>query len=119
MSQVDKNWWIRLQDIIGPARMWPQWIRRLFWTTKLKYGDRMKLSSFVFINGGNSFHLVNCLKFTVPGAVNLERINQIYNLFAYWTGSTQAKFVIRERYYSYSLFYRKVLSLNCRKRLIL
>ena len=42
-----------IQDIIGPARLWPISIRRNFWTKYLKGWPRTKTAVFVFVNGLN------------------------------------------------------------------
>ena len=44
--------WIRIQDLIGEAGLWPLRIRRLFWLPKLNsHFSRYILAAFAFING--------------------------------------------------------------------
>lgn len=45
--------WTDIQDIIGPARCWPQRIRTLFWTKNLNHYQRIDICRFVFVNGLN------------------------------------------------------------------
>lgn len=47
------NLWVTIQDIIGPARLWPHSIRRLFWTPCLRHFQRILISAFVYVNGLN------------------------------------------------------------------
>lgn len=43
--------WELIQEIIGPAHLWPHFIRRLFWTRGIKHDKRPIFSAFVFVNG--------------------------------------------------------------------
>ena len=43
--------WFDIQDLVGPAGLWPHVIRRWFWTKHLNYMQRQIVSAFVFING--------------------------------------------------------------------
>ena len=45
-------WW-DIQDIVGPASLWPHIVRRLFWQTNLNYCQRHIIAAFVFVNGLN------------------------------------------------------------------
>lgn len=45
--------WRDIQDIIGPAKLWPLSIRRLFWTRPLRHWDRILICSFAYVNGLN------------------------------------------------------------------
>lgn len=45
--------WMDIQDIVGPAKLWPLFIRRLFWTQSLKHLQRILITTFVYINGLN------------------------------------------------------------------
>jgi hypothetical protein len=42
-----------IQDIIGAAKLWPAYIRTLFWSRNVKYFSRAVLAAFVYINGLN------------------------------------------------------------------
>ena len=55
--------WFEIQDIIGPAKLWPHLVRKLFWTQSIKHNMRPIISAFVIINGLNpEVHilLLNC-----------------------------------------------------------
>ena len=45
--------WTLIQDIIGPAKLWPHKIRNLFWTKNLQHFDRLIVCAFVYVNGLN------------------------------------------------------------------
>lgn len=51
-KKIDKEWWF-IQDIIGPAGEWPQWIRNLFFTKNLNHAQRPLICAFVVFNGLN------------------------------------------------------------------
>jgi hypothetical protein len=36
--------WSEIQEMIGPASTWPTFLRQMFWTTCLKYYDRMQIA---------------------------------------------------------------------------
>ena len=43
--------WAALQELAGPASLWPRLICRLFWTRRLRNADRAVLCTFCFVNG--------------------------------------------------------------------
>ena len=45
--------WTDITEIIGPARLWPYMIRRLFWTPNLNHFQRVLVCTFVCVNGLN------------------------------------------------------------------
>lgn len=45
-------WW-DIQEIIGPAHLWPRLIRHMFWQRHLRYQQRQIIAAFVFVNGLN------------------------------------------------------------------
>ena len=45
--------WTLIQDIIGPANLWPHKIRELFWKKNLKHFHRIIVCAFVYVNGLN------------------------------------------------------------------
>ena len=51
--------WYDILDIIGPTRNWPPDIRNLFFKTKLTHIERLKLYTFVNVNGLNPDILVD------------------------------------------------------------
>ena len=51
-SQVFQHWEL-IQDLIGPSRLWPKRVRRLFWIKHIKHWDRIMLTSFTYVNGLN------------------------------------------------------------------
>ena len=48
-----KNLFLEIQDIIGPASLWPAIIRRIFSRTNLKHFDRIMYATFCYVNGLN------------------------------------------------------------------
>ena len=45
--------WMTIQDIIGPAYLWPINIRRYFRTSNLNHYQRILVCTFVYVNGLN------------------------------------------------------------------
>lgn len=45
--------WMDIQDIIGPANLWPLSIRRLFQTRPLRHWQRILICTFAYVNGLN------------------------------------------------------------------
>ena len=45
--------WTLIQDIIGPAHLWPSNIRYLFWKKNLVHFERIITCAFVWVNGLN------------------------------------------------------------------
>ena len=43
--------WSLIQEIVGPAKLWPKLARRLCWTPNLKHFNRILLVTFFYING--------------------------------------------------------------------
>ena len=48
-----KQLWFEIQDMIGPAKLWPHLICKLFWTKGIKHDMRPIICAFVIINGLN------------------------------------------------------------------
>ena len=46
--------WFEIQDIIGPAKNWPEWIFKLFFTRNLDHSKRPLICAFVIFNGLNT-----------------------------------------------------------------
>lgn len=51
-KEIDQTW-EDIQDIIGPAKDWPEWIRKLFFTRNLNHAQRPLISAFIVFNGLN------------------------------------------------------------------
>jgi hypothetical protein len=45
--------WMLIQDIIGPATLWPRTIRQYFWAPHLNHWQRIRLAAFIWVNGLN------------------------------------------------------------------
>ena len=43
--------WRDIQDIVGPAKLWPHAIREFMWTRNLRNWPRTRLAAFCWING--------------------------------------------------------------------
>lgn len=54
-----KDLWEVIEDIIGPSKDWPRWIRDLFWTKHLNHAKRPLISAFAIFNGLNPQVLFN------------------------------------------------------------
>ena len=49
-SRRTHRMWETLQDLVGPACLWPRLIRSLFWMRYLRNGQRVVLCMFCFVN---------------------------------------------------------------------
>ena len=45
--------WLDIQDIVGPANLWPRQIRQNFWANHWSHCERLKTAAFIWINGLN------------------------------------------------------------------
>lgn len=75
--------WMLIQDIIGPARLWPHTIRRLFWTTNVTHFNRIILSAFVYVNGLNPeifYEWIACIGLARDRAAN-NHFRALFTLF--------------------------------------
>ena len=52
-NRIIYHLWMDIQDVIGPARLWPYRIRALFWTRNLNHFQRILIAAFVWVNGLN------------------------------------------------------------------
>ena len=43
--------WKDIQELIGPAKLWPKAIRRFFWTKNIRNWPRVRVCAFAFVNG--------------------------------------------------------------------
>ena len=43
--------WRDIQDLIGPARLWPAAIRGFFWTRNIRNWPRVRVTAFAYVNG--------------------------------------------------------------------
>lgn len=66
-----------IQDIVGPAKLWPLFIRCLFWTKNLKHFERILIATFVYINGLNPTIFMQWVK-----TMHLARDNAAQNHFS-------------------------------------
>lgn len=55
MSRQDqiRDLWRDIQDIIGTSSLWPEHIRRLFWTRDISNVQRLLICAFCYVNGLN------------------------------------------------------------------
>lgn len=97
------NLWMTIQDILGPARLWPYMIRRLFWTQHLKHFQRILISSFVYVNGLNPDLFIEWDRLIDLGGdesayrhfIALFRLfeNRRYNLYAFNVSNTRYEYI--------------------------
>ena len=45
--------WSELLNLVGPARKWPNKIRKYFWTQNLGNKERFEVACFIYVNGVN------------------------------------------------------------------
>ena len=42
--------WMLIQDVVGPAHLWPHFILRLYWSRNLTHWDRIMVATFALVN---------------------------------------------------------------------
>ena len=72
--------WRFIQDIVGPARLWPLNIRHLFWKQNLTHFERIILCAFAYVNG---LHPDTLIEWAVllHSTDRLEHLRQLFNYF--------------------------------------
>lgn len=74
--------WMDIQDIIGPAHLWPLTIRRLFWTQTLGHWDRILICAFSYVNGLNPEVLIEWIQLRSLVKNDLVAIRHMQSFFA-------------------------------------
>jgi len=113
MYSVDRilnNPWLSLQDLIGDAKSWPQYIRQMFWDKSFTDLKRLKIT-FSYQNGVSEKVLHTVLSFTIKEAYSKERRRNISARYAYFNDPREG-FERRERTYALDLIHKRVLTLN-------
>lgn len=83
------NPWLEIQDLIGPAKYWPTYMRRMFWSNSIHYYERMKLASFGYVNGVAPLFLVEVLQFTNRDFKPSDS-TKIIDLYLWWMDNPEA-----------------------------
>ena len=94
------NLWLTIQDIIGPVRLWPFYIRRLFWTQNLNHFQRILIGAFVFVNGSNPeifFELARIIGLGRDESA-YRHFRALFRLFEHWRYNLYAFNVSNGRY---------------------
>jgi len=83
IEQINKNPWLAAQDVVGDAKTWPQFIRKMFWDKNLKDHNRMIIVNFSIVNHISEEFLHDILSFTLKRAYTRERKQNITDRFRY------------------------------------
>lgn len=83
VEQLNNNPWLAVQDVVGDAKLWPKFIRKMFWDRNLKDHNRMILVNFSFLNAISEYFLHDILSFTLKGSYTKTRRREIKDRFAY------------------------------------
>ena len=51
MSSADALLFLLIEDLIGPSKEWPLWIKNLFFKQNLNHSERPLICSFIIFNG--------------------------------------------------------------------
>ena len=81
MSSKVYNLWKDIQDIIGPATLWPFKIRKNFWNNKITHFDRIILCDFSYINGLNPLVLLQWFRLISVTSIGDDRERHIIYIF--------------------------------------
>lgn len=102
--------WVDFQDIIGDANTWPAIVRYKFWCSDLGYRDRAFIAAFAYCNGAPPQMLIDTLA-VINRRSTPVKLRKILDLFVYWDHPVEG-FNRRERYFSYDLILRRLVTLN-------
>ena len=92
-----------VQDIIGPAYLWPINIRRYFWTANLTHFQRILVCTFVYVNGLNPeifMQWVELLHLARDPAA-LRHFNALFGLFQNGRNYTLYAYNVSNNRYEY------------------
>lgn len=95
------------QDVCGPVYLWPSNIKKIIASKTLKYQERLKLTTFLYVNGLQDAS--EWMNFIVDVKGNsFERYrNEIFSLFKYYCLATT-----QNRYYAYCMSHKRIEYLN-------
>ena len=72
-----REMWVDIQDVIGPARLWPVMIRRLFWSKHITHWERCLVAAFAHVNSLHPDMFMDWARF-----MGLGRDESAYRLFS-------------------------------------
>lgn len=104
--------WLDIQRILPNADLWPSIVRCTFWRGTLNYRDRVLLAAFGFFNGVDPEFLCAVLRETNPFHSTNNKLNKIKELYNYWEGDDIIHHERRQRYYTYSFYHKRLVTLN-------
>ena len=101
-----------IQDIVGPYCKWPAFIKQVLNTRTFHYQERVKLLSFLFLNGIKDYMDAYNFLVRIKGvAVISEYFQTIKQLYLYWMHSDEGQYR-RSRYFSKCLIHDIYEDLN-------
>ena len=83
VEQLNNNPWLAVQDVVGDAKTWPKFIRKMFWEKNLRDHNRMMIVNFAILNHISEDFLHDILSFTLKHAYTEERKRNIKYRFSY------------------------------------
>ncbi|XP_011859690.1 PREDICTED: uncharacterized protein LOC105557132 [Vollenhovia emeryi] len=109
VDQINKNPWLSIQDVVGDAKTWPQFIRTMFWDRNFVDHNRMVVVNFAIHVSEPFLHEV--LEFTLKTAYTPDRRRQITDRFRYYNHEELGE-MRRSRAYSYNVHCKCMFNLN-------
>lgn len=100
------NPFLELQEYLGPAKYWPDYIRYIFFKKPVNYVNRLKIATFGFINIVHPVFLCKVYKFCNRD-FKISDEEKIIDLYVYWMKNWH----VCDKYYGYSLIKRKQVTL--------
>lgn len=90
------------QDVCGPVHTWPHYIKKVLLSSTLNYAERLKLTTFFYVNGlRDPSEWVNFIVYVKgPSFIRYER--EIISLFEYYSQNDTQR-----RYFSYCLTHKR------------
>jgi hypothetical protein len=73
-----------IQDIIGPATLWPRAVRQYFWAPHLNHWQRIRLAAFIWVNGLNPevyYDWCDVRRRMMRGSAEYRHIQQLVHYF--------------------------------------
>lgn len=101
----------RVQDIIGPADTWPDFIKRVLLSKTLKYDERLKVSTFLWVNGMRDVDDWVDFIVRIKGPAFRRYHMELSNLEKYFRNDR-----VQEKYFSFCLMHQQYEFLNGNKR---
>lgn len=101
----------RVQDIVGPADLWPNFIREVLLSSTLKYSERIKISTFFWVNGLRDVDDWIAFIVRIKGPSFGRYFAEMNNLLKYFHQEQ-----VQEKYFSFCVVHKQYEYLNGNKR---